>query len=265
MKLNGINSIVYDRYSFGSYIKSCREKLEFSLKKVSQEAGISAAYLSDIECGNRNAPLISDDRDVMTSLIEVLQIPIDQIPHLYDMAYASRGYYMDVREKLMENQKVRDFLRKAKDLKLNDFEWSLLENSLNSIVSRRQLPTFSGADSDIFGSDMPSNNQSEFINLNVRNSLEILSENDVVDYEDWDICRLILKKAIEMKIIDDEECFRYINNLISANVRRITPLEDKYYLESMVELEDFREKIIKKSQDSDGNIARTREHHLTRN
>lgn len=138
-------------------------------------------------------------------------------------------------------------------------------NEINSIVARRQLPTFSGIDSDIFWADMPSDNQNEFISLNVRNSLEILNENDVLDYEDWDICRLILKKVIEMKIIDDEECLRYINNLISANVRRITPLEDKYYLESMVELEAFQEKIIKKSQDSDGNIARIREHHLSQN
>ncbi len=45
-----------DKNTFGAFVRECREEKGYSVRSFAKLLGCSAAYLSDIEKGNRYAP-----------------------------------------------------------------------------------------------------------------------------------------------------------------------------------------------------------------
>lgn len=124
MSLNDINPKDYNQYTFGMCIRKCREECGFSLRELAKMMGISPAYLSDIEKGNRRAPIKKHNgKDYMKDFIKYLQINEDEIISFYDMAAATRGDFSDIREYLASNRYARVALQLASKNNISDEEW----------------------------------------------------------------------------------------------------------------------------------------------
>ena len=51
------NKDINNREKFGVWLKTCRKEQDMSIRELANELGLSAAYISDIEKGNRKAPV----------------------------------------------------------------------------------------------------------------------------------------------------------------------------------------------------------------
>ena len=99
-----------DEHTFGMYIRERRESLGKSVRGFAQELGMTAAYLSDIEKGNRYAP-----KKYLEKLREKLAIPEEDKGIFEDLASATRGYtYEDINPILGGQPLAREALRKFK-------------------------------------------------------------------------------------------------------------------------------------------------------
>ena len=134
MNFNDIDLLTYDKYTFGKCIRRQREELGISVRGLAKNLNISPVYLSDIERGNRYAPVKSK---ILNGLIETLKIPDDQIDSFYDMAYATKGY-SEYNKYLMENRNVRDFLRKVMKADFSSLEWTYINEVLDDMLNNRE-------------------------------------------------------------------------------------------------------------------------------
>ena len=111
---------VVDEKTFGNYLKKRRESLGMSIRGLAAELKVSAAYISDIEKGNRYAP----SQEKLERLIEVLQIPEDDRLAFNDLASATHGFsYEDINPYLGRESHARVALRKAEKMGLSDSFW----------------------------------------------------------------------------------------------------------------------------------------------
>ena len=111
---------VVDEKTFGNYLKKRRESLGMSIRGLAAELKVSAAYISDIEKGNRYAP----SQEKLERLIEVLQIPEDDRLAFNDLASATHGFsYEDINPYLGREPHARVALRKAEKMGLSDSFW----------------------------------------------------------------------------------------------------------------------------------------------
>lgn len=105
---------------FGELVKKYRGKK--TLKEIGDEIGISVAYLSDIEKGNR-----FPSKDKLDKLIEVFNLKNEEKDKLYDLvAKESPNKYKvseDIAEYIMKNEYLRNFIRIAKEKKLDNSFW----------------------------------------------------------------------------------------------------------------------------------------------
>jgi transcriptional regulator with XRE-family HTH domain len=60
---------------FGEYLKKLRKERNLSLREVEKKAGISNAYLSQIERGIRGAPSI----EIMNRLADTYRVPVSDL------------------------------------------------------------------------------------------------------------------------------------------------------------------------------------------
>ena len=134
-----------DEKTFGSYLKSRMESLNMSLRGLASELKVSAAYISDIEKGNRYAP----SQEKLVRLMEILQIPEDDQQAFSDLASATHGFsYGDINPYLGRQPHARVALRKAEKLGLSDSFWiSVVEQmdqaeaeQLKALEEDRDLP-----------------------------------------------------------------------------------------------------------------------------
>ena len=108
-----------DEHTFGKYLRYRREAFNKSVRTLAGELGITAAYLSDIENGNRSAPT-----NFLDKIISVLKIPEDEKQAFYDLASATRGFsYTDINPYLGQSKAARVALRTARDRNLTDEGW----------------------------------------------------------------------------------------------------------------------------------------------
>lgn len=114
---------------FGKLVKKYRGKK--SLKKLGDELGISAAYLSDIEKGNRFPA-----KDKIDKLITIFDLKEKEMEQFYDLAAEeSPNKYKvseDIAEYIMENDYLRNFIRIAKEKKLDNSYWEKKIKELES-------------------------------------------------------------------------------------------------------------------------------------
>ena len=105
---------------FGELVKEYRGKK--TLKELGDEIGITPAYLSDIEKGNR-----FPSKDKLDKLIKVFDLKDEKEDIFYDLvAEESPNKYKvsgDIAEYIMENQYLRNFIRAAKNKKVSNLYW----------------------------------------------------------------------------------------------------------------------------------------------
>ena len=91
-----------------------------SIRGLAAKLKVSAAYISDIEKGNRYAP----SQEKLDRLIEVLQIPKEDEMAFNDLASATHGFsYEDINPYLGREPHARVALRKAESKGLSDSFW----------------------------------------------------------------------------------------------------------------------------------------------
>ena len=105
---------------FGELVREYRGKK--TLKELGDEIGITPAYLSDIEKGNR-----FPSKDKLDKLIKVFDLKDKKKDNFYDLvAKESKNKYKvsgDIAEYIMKNEYLRNFIRIAKEKKLDNLYW----------------------------------------------------------------------------------------------------------------------------------------------
>lgn len=105
-----------DEYTFGKYVRERRETLGKSVRGFAEELGMTAAYLSDIEKGNRYAP-----KKYLDKLMAAFEILEEDREIFEDLAAATRGYtYEDINPILGGQPLAREALRKFKEIDIPD-------------------------------------------------------------------------------------------------------------------------------------------------
>ena len=105
---------------FGELVREYRGRK--TLKELGDEIGITPAYLSDIEKGNR-----FPSEDKLDKLIKVFELKKKKKNNFYDLvAKESKNKYKvsgDIAEYIMKNEYLRNFIRIAKEKKLDNLYW----------------------------------------------------------------------------------------------------------------------------------------------
>ncbi len=105
--------------TFGQFVRSCREEKGLSVRGLAAQIGCSAAYLSDIEKGNRYAP-----KKYLDTIFEVLGLPEEDKQNFLDLAGASRGFlYEDINSYFGQQPLARVAMRSAMKNNPSDEYW----------------------------------------------------------------------------------------------------------------------------------------------
>ena len=109
-------------YTFGSFIKEKRLKTGISLRKFSEQVGISPVYLSNLENDRMTAP----KDEVVSNIAKLLLLNETDTTTLYDLAAKTKSNVVvsqDLPDYIMERDIVRIALRTAKEVDATDEEW----------------------------------------------------------------------------------------------------------------------------------------------
>jgi len=93
---------------------------------------VSPTYISDIENGNRLAPI-----NYIKETINILQIEKSEIDYFYDLVGCSHSNWIDINDYLSKNPNARRALRLARDKNISDA--NLYKLIMNMINSSRQI------------------------------------------------------------------------------------------------------------------------------
>lgn len=104
--------------SFGKFIKNKRVLHGKSVRSFADEIGISAAYLSDVENGNRYPP-----QKYLSVLIDKLGLSTEEMEIFYDLVGQESGSYVDINIYLKDNENARKALRLAMQKNMTSFDW----------------------------------------------------------------------------------------------------------------------------------------------
>ena len=118
----------FDERTFGKFVRQRREELGKTVRGFAAELGITPAYLSDIEKGNRAAP-----KKFFQQIRIALGVPEDMMTEFEDLASASRGFqYEDITPYLGKRPLARVALRKARDMDISDEQWEEIIKAIDS-------------------------------------------------------------------------------------------------------------------------------------
>lgn len=105
--------------TFGQFVRACREEKGISVRGMASLLGCSAAYLSDVEKGNRYAP-----KKYLDEIFKVLGLPEEDKQNFLDLAGASRGFvFEDINSYFGQQPLARVAMRKAMESNLSDEGW----------------------------------------------------------------------------------------------------------------------------------------------
>ena len=111
------NSIT-NRDKFGIYVRTRREELGIKLRDFAKILNIAPAYLSDIEKGNRTAPL-----NHLEIIARELKVEESELEFFYDIAGCTHGNWPELNEYLASNRSAREAVRLARDKGLSEEEF----------------------------------------------------------------------------------------------------------------------------------------------
>lgn len=121
------NDKISNRDKFGTYVRERRKELGVSLRETAENLGISAAYLSDIEKGNRKAPLEHLER-----LAVLLQVEESEIEFFVDLSGCTHSNWPEINEYLAQNKSARDAIRLARDKGLTEEDFLKLIDDMGT-------------------------------------------------------------------------------------------------------------------------------------
>lgn len=115
-----------DKYTFGAFVRECREQKGLSVRSFAKILGCSAAYLSDIEKGNRYAP-----KKYLDKIFETLGLPEEDRQDFEDLAGATRGFlYEDINSYMGQQPLARVAMRTAMESNASDEDWKAFIDGL---------------------------------------------------------------------------------------------------------------------------------------
>lgn len=112
------NKNISNRDKFGFYVRERRQELGITVRAMAEILGISPAYLSDIEKGNRMAPL-----DYLDQMAAILAIEEDEREFFVDLSGCSHSNWPEINEYLAKTKGARDAIRLARDYGLSEDEF----------------------------------------------------------------------------------------------------------------------------------------------
>lgn len=105
---------------FGQFISDLRMKHSMRSQDLAEKAGISKAYLSQLEHGVRLNP----DADVVVKIAQALDLTKQEAAMLFDMyAEATRQLSLDIAEYVKSNKLIQKVLRYAHDVDVSNEAW----------------------------------------------------------------------------------------------------------------------------------------------
>lgn len=115
--------------TFGEMISRMREKRELTLRRMAEEIGVSAPYLSDIEHGRRNPP-----EDRLDLIAEKLGLTPSEKEQMFDLAAKdTSSVSLDLQDYIMNSEQsvpLRAVLRRARDINFKD--WSRILDEIET-------------------------------------------------------------------------------------------------------------------------------------
>ena len=118
---------IQNKLKFGKFLTYARESKRYTIRDFAKLINISSTYLHDIENGKRPFPL-----HLTSKLIEVLQIPEDELIYFVDLIGSSHSNWNDINEYINQNPHAREFLRIAKSKNIPDDQLAkIILNAIN--------------------------------------------------------------------------------------------------------------------------------------
>lgn len=109
-----------DERTFGIFLRQRREELGLTLRELASKLQVTAAYLSDIEKGNRRAPI-----NYIGELCIALEISEEERVLFEDLANITHKMACPDMEPYLRNKEIaRVALRKARDRDISDEKWA---------------------------------------------------------------------------------------------------------------------------------------------
>lgn len=106
--------------TFGDFLSIKRKEANITIKDMAKMLGISSAYYSYFESGERKAP----DKEMQDQIADILEMTAAERLQLYDLAGKTRGIVaVDLPDYINSNPYVRVALRKARDSKTSMDQW----------------------------------------------------------------------------------------------------------------------------------------------
>lgn len=112
------NDKITNRDKFGFFVRERRQELGISVRAMAEMLGISGAYLSDIEKGNRMAPL-----DHLDQMAAILKIEEDEKEFFVDLSGCSHSNWPEINEYLAKTKGARTAIRIARDYGVSEDEF----------------------------------------------------------------------------------------------------------------------------------------------
>lgn len=110
---------------FGIYVRERRIELGITLRDFAKKLNLSPSYISDIENGNRTAPL-----SYLNKVASLLNIDKTELNYFYDIAGCSHSNWPDINDYLAKKPSARKAIRLAKDKNMSEKEFSEIILSL---------------------------------------------------------------------------------------------------------------------------------------
>lgn len=111
--------------TFGSFMRQKREEKGITVRGLATMLGITPAYVSDLEKGNRAAPRRNSPKDLLERICQILMSTDEDRHRYYDLAAESRdGQYDELNDYLHQHANARLALRVARDRGLDEDGWS---------------------------------------------------------------------------------------------------------------------------------------------
>lgn len=106
--------------TFGEFLQKKREEKQITLRKMAENLGMSAPYLSDIEKGRRNPPEI----EKLGQIAQILLLSDEDKTTMLNLAGKMRNTVApDLPEYIMNRDYVSAALRTARDLDADEADW----------------------------------------------------------------------------------------------------------------------------------------------
>lgn len=122
--------------TYGDFIKQKREANGLSVRGLAAQLGITPAYVSDLEKGNRAAPRRNSPKNLLERICELLITSDDDRHRYYDLAAESRdGQYDELNYYLQQHANARLALRVARDGGVTEDDWSMIAEQIKKYSS----------------------------------------------------------------------------------------------------------------------------------